>query len=208
MVVKYWQNTTISTNPARLRRQGGGVFLPFAQGIEESSMTKFTILASMTATLLVAGCAGRAPLQPDRAVFSVDASYQRKNYNQSIEATFDRTVAVFREANYKLDVVDRATGQISGRRGQTGDKGATIDTDLRFSALILPDRGGSQVALRIVQIANQGVPMISQSKTEIVLNQPELYAYIFRRIESLSVTPKTTDVQADLEPMADPTPEQ
>jgi hypothetical protein len=171
-------------------------------------MTKFNILAGMTVTLLVAGCAGRAPLQPDRAVFSIDGSYQRKSYTQSIESTFDRTAAVFREANYKLEIVDRATGQISGRRGKTGDKGANNDTDLRFSALILPERGGSQVALRIVQIANQGVPMISQSKTEIVLNQPELYAYIFRRIESLSGTAKAADMEADLAPVVEPTPEQ
>jgi hypothetical protein len=171
-------------------------------------MTKFTILVGMTATMLVAGCAGRAPLQPERAVFNVDDSYQRKVYSQSIEATFDRTVAVFREANYKLDIVDRATGQISGRRGKTGDKGSANDTDLRFSALVLPNRGGSQVALRIIQIANQGVPMISQSKTEIVLNQPELYAYIFRRIESLSGNAVAMDEQADLAPMAESTSEQ
>jgi len=173
-------------------------------------MTKFNILVGMTTALLVTGCAGRAPLQPERAVFSVDDSYQRKVYSQSIEATFDRTVAVFREANYKLDIVDRATGQISGRRGKTGDKGSANDTDLRFSALVLPNRGGggSQVALRIVQIANQGVPMISQSKTEIVLNQPELYAYIFRRIESLSGNTVAMDGQADLAPMEEPTPEQ
>jgi len=172
-------------------------------------MTKFNILVGMTCMLMVTGCANRTPLQPDRAVFNVDGSYQRKFYNQSIETTFDRTVAVFREANYKLDIVDRATGQISGRRGKTGDKGANNDTDLRFAALILPERGGSQVALRIVQIANQGVPIISQSKTEIVLNQPELYAYIFRRIESLTGNTATTmDGQADLAPMEEPTPEQ
>jgi hypothetical protein len=169
--------------------------------IQESSMAKFNILAGMTLMALVTGCAGRAPLQPDRAVFSVDASHQRKSYAQSIETTFDRTVSVFREAGYKLDIVDRATGQISGRRGKTGDKGAINDTDLRFSALILPDRNGSQIALRIVQIANQGVPMISASKTEIVLNQPELYAYIFRRIESLSGNAKAVDAEADLEPL-------
>ncbi len=171
-------------------------------------MTKFKLLASMTCMVLMTGCASRAPLQPERAVFSVDGSYQRRAYSQSIETTFDRTVAVFREADYKLDVVDRATGQISGRRGKTGDKGANNDTDLRFSALILPDRGGSQIALRIVQIANQGVPMISASKTEIVQNQPELYAYIFRRIESLSGNAKTVDVEADLAPLPEPTLQQ
>ncbi len=172
-------------------------------------MTKFNILVGMTTALLVTGCAGRAPLQPERAVFNVDDSYQRKVYTQSIETTFDRTVAVFREADYKLDIVDRATGQISGRRGKTGDKGANNETDLRFSALILPSRGGSQIALRIVQIANQGVPLISQSKTEIVLNQPELYAYIFRRIESLSGNTVTTmDDQADLGPMPEPAVQQ
>jgi len=170
-------------------------------------MTKFNILTGMAFITLMTGCAGRAPLQPDRAVFNVDASYQRKIYSLSIETTFDRTVAVFRDAGYKLDIIDRATGQISGRRGKTGDKGAPIDTDLRFSALILPEHEGSQLALRIVQIANQGIPMLSQSKTEIVLNQPELYAYIFRRIESLSGNAKVMEGQADLEPLAEPAPE-
>ena len=52
-----------------------------------------------------------------------------------IEDTFDRTVLVFKEAGYKLDVIDRATGQISGRRGATGDKGSVKDKDLKFYAL-------------------------------------------------------------------------
>jgi hypothetical protein len=41
-----------------------------------------------------------------------------------------------------------------------------------------------------------------------VLNQPELYAYIFRRIESLSGNTVAMDGQADLAPMEEPTPEQ
>lgn len=143
---------------------------------------KSAIGALIIATAVV-GCARTEPMQPDRSVFNVDASYQRAHYDKPIETTFDQTVAVFREAGYKLDIVDRATGQISGRRGKTGDKGSTSGTDLRFYALVLPDNGESQIALRIVQIASQGIPVLTQAKTEIVLNQPELYAYIFRRIE-------------------------
>jgi hypothetical protein len=86
---------------------------------------------------MISACAGGAALQPDRSVFSLDSNYQRFTYFMPIEETFDRTVAVFKEAGYKLDVVDRATGQISGRRGATGDKGASSDKDLKFSTRLL-----------------------------------------------------------------------
>ena len=60
---------------------------------------------------LVSACGGGAALQPDRSVFGLDNSYQRHNYEQPIEDTFDRTVAMFKEAGYGLDVIDRATGR-------------------------------------------------------------------------------------------------
>ena len=165
-------------------------------------MTRWKLVAGLSALALAGGCARTEPMQPDRAVFNVDATYQRGHYGQPIEATFDHTVAVFRDAGYKLDIVDRATGQISGRRGKTGDKGTNNGTDLRFYALVLPDGSGSQVALRIVQIASQGIPVLNQAKTEIVLNQPELYAYIFKRIEG-ATSPKASPVEADLQPAAE-----
>ena len=167
-------------------------------------MTRSKLLAGMTALALAGGCAHTEPMQPDRSVFNVDASYQRNKYAQPIESTFDRTVAVFREAGYKLDVVDRATGQISGRRGKTGDKGSNNNTDLRFYALVLPDGQSSQLALRIVQIASQGIPVLTQAKTEIVLNQPELYAYIFRRVEGVP-TSTVAESETDLAPAGEPT---
>ncbi|RJT24513.1 hypothetical protein D5I55_03190 [Chakrabartia godavariana] len=170
-------------------------------------MTKLKIFAGLVALTLATGCARTEPMQPDRSVFNVDASYQRSHYAQPIEATFDRTVAVFREAGYKLDVIDRATGQIRGIRGKSGDKGADTGTDLRFYALVLPDGKGSQIALRIAQISSQGIPVLAQAKTEIVLNQPELYAYIFRRIGGISST-QTPDAEADLAPQAQPSYQQ
>ena len=90
---------------------------------------------SLLLTTLLAGCAGGSALQPDRSIFSLDNNYQRFGYVMPIEDTFDRTVLVFKEAGYKLDVIDRATGQISGRRGATGDKGSVKDKDLKFYAL-------------------------------------------------------------------------
>lgn len=165
-------------------------------------MVKFNILAGLTMMALASGCARTEPMQPDRAVFNVDASYQRAHYSQPIEATFDRTVAVFRESGYKLDIVDRATGQVSGRRGHTGDKGVKSDTDLRFYAIVLPEGEGSQIALRIAQIASQGIPVLNQSRTEVILNQPELYAYIFRRIET-PAAPAAQPVAADTPPAAE-----
>jgi len=168
-------------------------------------MRRFNVMVSCASlALVVGGCARTEAIQPDRTVFSFDSSYQRASYAQPIEKTFDRAVTIFREAGYKLDVIDRATGQISGRRGQTGDKGAASDKDLRFYALVLPDSGeGSQLALKIVQIASQGIPVLTQSRTEVVLNQSELYAYIFKRVEAPSHAAQTNDLQAiPLEPTA------
>jgi hypothetical protein len=171
-------------------------------------MRRFNMMLSYAiVAFVVGGCARTEAIQPDRTIFNFDSSYQRASYAQPIEKTFDRAVTIFREAGYKLDVVDRATGQISGRRGQTGDKGAATDKDLRFYALVLPDGGdGSQMALRIVQIASQGIPVLTQSRAEIVLNQSELYAYIFKRIESPAthIAPQADLQTIPLEPAPQP----
>lgn len=142
------------------------------------ALTAFSALA-----LFATGCARTDPIQTDRTAFTFDATYQRSSFAQPIEATFDRTVTVFREAGYTLDIVDRATGQISGRRGKTGDKGAKSSGDLRFYAIVLPGTGnGSQLALKFAQLASVGVPLISGTKAEVIMSQPELYAYVFRRV--------------------------
>ena len=149
-------------------------------------MRRFYVTAMSAAVLLgSAGCARNEPIQTDRAAFTFDSTYQRAGYSQPIETTFDRTVKVFRDAGYMLDIVDRATGQISGRRGKTGDKGAKNQVDLRFFALVMPGTGqGSQLALKFTQVASVGVPLINQAKAEVILSQPELYAYVFRRVGS------------------------
>ena len=99
-----------------------------------------------------------------------------------IEQTFDRTTAVFKEAGYKLDVIDRATGQISGHRGQTGDKGSTSDKDLKFYALVLPRGAGSELSVKIVQVIKSGA--LGTSKAELIVTDPQMYQYAFRRIEN------------------------
>lgn len=150
-------------------------------------------IALMTAfmALAAAGCTRNGPIQTDRAAFTFDSTYQRAGYTQPIEATFDRTVAVFRESGYVLDVVDRATGQISGRRGKTADKGGKNQVELRFFALVMPGTNqGSQLALKFTQVASVGLPVINETKAEIVLSQPELYAYVFRRVAG---TPANND---------------
>jgi hypothetical protein len=131
---------------------------------------------------MISACAGGAALQPDRSVFSLDSNYQRFTYFMPIEETFDRTVAVFKEAGYKLDVVDRATGQISGRRGATGDKGASSDKDLKFYALVLPKGADSELGVKVVQILKSGP--LGTSNAELILNDPQMYQYTFRRIEN------------------------
>lgn len=137
-----------------------------------------------SASMGLSACARPDSIQTDRTQFTPDDTFQRKAFSQPVVLTFDKTVTVFREAGYTLDIVDRATGQISGRRGKTGDKGAQRSDDLRFVALILPGAGdvGSVLNLKFVQVSPLGVPVISRSKAEVVLSQPELYAYVFSRI--------------------------
>ena len=146
-------------------------------------MPRILRLAAIVApTILLSGCGGGAALQPDRSIFSLDSNYQRYGYTIPIEETFDRTIAVFKDAGYKLDVIDRATGQISGRRGTTGDKGASTDKDLKFYALVLPRNGGSELGIKIVQVIKSGT--LGTSKAELIVNDPQMYQYAFRRIEN------------------------
>ena len=133
---------------------------------------------------MISACAGGAALQPDRSIFSLDSNYQRFTYFMPIEETFDRTVAVFKEAGYKLDVVDRATGQISGRRGATGDKGASSDKDLKFYALVLPKGTDSELGIKVVQIIKSGA--LGTSTAELILNDSQMYQYTFRRIQNIN----------------------
>ena len=136
---------------------------------------------------LVTACVGGAAIQPDRSIFSLDNNYQRYSYAMPIEEAFDRTVTVFKDAGYKLDVIDRATGQISGRRGATGDKGSVTDKDLKFYALILPRGGGSELSIKIVQVITSGT--LGTSKAELIVNDPQMYQYAFRRIENVANQP-------------------
>jgi hypothetical protein len=163
------------------------------------------VLALVTITSLgLAACATPNPIQTDRTAFNFDSTFQRAAYSQPIETTFDKTVTVFREAGYALDIVDRATGQISGQRGKTGDKGASKNNDMRFVALILPGvGGGSQLALKFVQVSNVGVPVLNRTQAEVVLSQPELYAYVFRRVDDANRVMETPP--AALAPISGPT---
>lgn len=136
---------------------------------------------------LLSACAGGAALQPDRSIFSLDNNYQRFAYAMPIEQTFDRTVTVFKEAGYRLDVIDRATGQISGRRGATGDKGSATDKDLKFYALVLPKGSSSELGIKIVQVIKSGP--LGASKAELIVNDPQMYQFAFRRIENVSASP-------------------
>ena len=151
------------------------------------------VLALVTiASLGLAACATPNPIQTDRTVFNFDSTFQRAAYGQPIESTFDKTVTVFREAGYTLDIVDRATGQISGERGKTGDKGASKTHDMRFIAMVLPGAGGgSQLALKFVQVSSVGVPVLNRTKAEVILSQPELYAYVFRRVDGANRVTET-----------------
>lgn len=149
-----------------------------------SERYRLVVGAFLLLPALLAGCAGGSAIQPDRSLFSLDNNYQRFGYAMPIEETFDRTVLVFREAGYKLDVIDRATGQISGRRGATGDKGSARDKDLKFYALVLPKGTGSELGIKIVQIINSGA--LGTSKAELIVNDGQMYQYAFRRIENIA----------------------
>lgn len=138
--------------------------------------------ASLLPLLLLTACGGGAALQPDRSIFSLDSNYQRHDFAMPIEDVFDRTVSVFKDAGYKLDVIDRATGQISGRRGATGDKGTANDKDLKFYALIVPRGRGSELRIKIVQVIKSGA--LGTSKAELIVNDSDMFQYTFRRIEN------------------------
>ncbi|MEN9931545.1 MAG: hypothetical protein RIS17_118 [Pseudomonadota bacterium] len=143
----------------------------------------------LAATLLLGGCVGGAAIQPDRSIFTLDNNYQRYSYELPIEEAFDRTVAVFRESGYRLDVVDRATGQISGRRGAKGDKGTGSDKDLKFYALVLPRGDASEIGLKIVQVIKSGT--FRSSRAELIVNDRQMYQYTFRRIAGQELKPAT-----------------
>lgn len=143
------------------------------------------LVAAAALALPLASCAGGGAIQPDRSVFSLDGNYQRCQYGFPIEETFDRTVKVFKEAGYRLDVVDRATGQISGIRGNTGTNTSSSDKGLKFYALVLPTSTGlSQVGVKIVQIIEHG-SVFNKSRTEIIVSDPQMYQYMFRRVADI-----------------------
>lgn len=142
------------------------------------------ILCAVLAASTLGGCALNGTLQPDRALFSLDGNYQRFAYPFSIEETFDRAEAVFRKGGYKLDVVDRATGQMSGTRGRTGSD-TRSDKGLKFYAMVLPGEGGNSVlSIKVVQIISRGIPGVTASRTEVIVADPQMYQYLFRRIET------------------------
>jgi hypothetical protein len=149
---------------------------------------RFLVLSLWALSLVPAlsGCATGGPVQPDRSLFSLDGNYQRFGYAFPIEETFDRTVRVFKEAGYRLDVADRATGQISGERNKVSDTDSSSNKGLKFYAMILPTSAGqSEVALKIVQIIKQG-SIVGGAKTEIIVNDAQMYQYAFRRIADLN----------------------
>jgi hypothetical protein len=146
------------------------------------TLGRLALAALMSFT--VAACAGGSALQPDRSIFSLDNNYQRYTYSAPIETTFEQTVTVFKEAGYKLDVIDRATGQISGTRGASGDKGSPLDKDLKFYALVLPKGSGSELGIKIVQILRRGP--LGSSRAELIVNDSIMYQYLFRRVENTS----------------------
>ncbi|MEI6486238.1 MAG: hypothetical protein WCO11_08225 [Sphingomonadales bacterium] len=122
-------------------------------------------------------------MQPDQSIFTIDNNYQRFAYELPIEETFRRTVSVFHDSGYRLDVADRATGQISGRRGPTGDKGLSAIADLKVYAVVLPRGRGSELGLKIVQVMKSGP--LNSSKAEITVNDKQLYQFTFQRIANL-----------------------
>lgn len=132
----------------------------------------------------LSSCSGSGTIQPDRSVFALDSNYHRHSYPFAIEDTFDRSVKVFQEAGYRLDVIDRATGQISGTRGRTGSQPHT-DKGLKFYAMVLPDDfNGSVLSVKVVQIIASGMPGINQSRTELIVSDSSMYRYLFKRIET------------------------
>lgn len=152
------------------------------------------VLFSAHLMVVLSGCASSGSVQPDRSVFSLDGNYQRFDYVFPIEETFDRTVKVFKEAGYRLDVADRATGQISGERSKSDDKARVSDKGLKFYALVVPNvQGRSQIAIKIVQIIKQD-SMLGGAKTEIIVSDPNMYQYVFSRINSI---PYGDDLTAD-----------
>lgn len=147
------------------------------------------VLAALMSFALSA-CSSGSALQPDRSIFSLDNNYQRYAYSAPIETTFEQTVAVFKEAGYKLDVIDRATGQISGTRGASGDKGSPSDKDLKFYALVLPKGSGSELGIKIVQVLRRGP--LGSSRAELIVNDAMMYQYLFRRVENASAPVSST----------------
>jgi len=116
----------------------------------------------------------------------------------SIEDTFEQTVSVFKDAGYKLDVTDRATGQISGRRGASGDKRSATDKDLKFYALVLPKGNGSELSIKIVQVIKSGA--LGTSRAELIVNDPQMYQYAFKRIENSAPEPSTKPASSNTNP--------
>lgn len=142
-------------------------------------------MVALVATL--GSCAGGGAVQPDRSVFLLDGNYQRYAFNLPLEEAFDRTVRVFKEAGYRLDVADRATGQTSGERSKADEKAPSSDKGLKFYALIIPTADGqSEVAIKIVQIIKQG-SIMGGARTEIIVSDPQMYQYTFRRISGQDV---------------------
>ena len=155
------------------------------------------LLLQLVPLLGLAGCVTGGAVQPDRSIFALDGNYQRFQYAVPIEETFDRTARVFKEAGYRLDVVDRATGQISGQRSKGRDSTST-DKGQKFYALVMPAADGqSQVAVKIVQILRQGA-FVNTARTEIIVNDGQMYQYLFRRIADAGIKPDVADL-----PMAD-----
>lgn len=156
------------------------------------SMISFTrSLPLVLACLAASACNGGSALQPDRSIFGLDNNYQRHAYSAPIEATFEQTVTVFKDAGYKLDVIDRATGQVSGTRGASGDKGSPSDKDLKFYALVLPKGSGSELGIKIVQVLRRGA--LGSSRAELIVNDRVMYEFLFRRVEDASVKAVISD---------------
>lgn len=141
------------------------------------------------ASLFICSCVSGSALQPDRAIFSLDNNYQRYYYENRIENTLESALIVFRDAGYSIDVVDRATGQISGVRGASGENGSRSDKDLKFYALVIPSGSGSELAIKIVQVLKSGA--LGTTRSELIVNDPQMYQYVFRRIENINLQTET-----------------